>query len=267
MSGFSTEWLSLREPLDARARNPGILASAAALCAQIPAPRITDLASGTGSTLRAMQPVLPADQIWRLTDHDRTLVAAAHARAQAEFPELAVETLQVDLAHGVEPLLDDPVDLLTTSAFLDLVSAEWLDGLVAAVAARRVPFYAALTYDGRISCHPEHPLDETVRGAVNKHQYGDKGFGPALGPRAVLQAVKRFEAAGFSVAFAPSDWDAEPADTAFQEALVRGWAQAALDMGIPAGDAADWQAARLAAITGGTSRIIVSHHDFLAVPA
>ncbi len=266
MSGFSAEWLDVREPLDARARNPGILARAAALCAELSAPRITDLASGTGSTLRAMQPVLPADQVWRLTDHDRTLIETAHARAHAEFPELNVETLQADLAHGIEPLLDEPVDLLTTSAFLDLVSADWLDGLVAAVAARRIPFYAALTYDGRISCQPEHPLDDTVRAAVNRHQYGDKGFGPALGPRAVLQAVKRFEAAGFSVDFAPSDWEAEPADAAFQHALVDGWAQAALDMDVPAGEVSNWQSARRAAIADGHSHITVSHHDFLAVP-
>jgi hypothetical protein len=41
------------------------------------------------------------------------------------------------------------LDLITTSALLDLVSADWLERLTVEAAARRLPIYAALTYQGR----------------------------------------------------------------------------------------------------------------------
>ena len=50
MSGFSAEWLSLREPLDARSRSAALVAK---LRSDAPAGsrRIVDLATGTGAHL------------------------------------------------------------------------------------------------------------------------------------------------------------------------------------------------------------------------
>ena len=58
--------------------------------------------------------------------------------------------MPVDLARDLEAALDGPVDLVTTSALLDLVSDDWLERLAIEAAARRLPVYAALSYDGRI---------------------------------------------------------------------------------------------------------------------
>ena len=57
------------------------------------------------------------------------------------------------------------------------------------IAARALPVYAALTYDGRIDLSPADPLDATIASAVNAHQHTDKGFGPALGPSAAAAAI------------------------------------------------------------------------------
>jgi hypothetical protein len=55
MSGFSAEWLALREPYDRRARNSGVVE--AVLAALDPSSvKIVDLACGTGSTFRALSP-------------------------------------------------------------------------------------------------------------------------------------------------------------------------------------------------------------------
>ena len=67
MSGFSAEWLALREPYDQAARSRSVLdAVRAALCPACRGVRVTDLGCGTGSTLRAVAPLLPAHQHWRL---------------------------------------------------------------------------------------------------------------------------------------------------------------------------------------------------------
>jgi hypothetical protein len=66
MSSFSAEWLALREPYDARARDPAVLDAVVASVRGFPSMKIVDLASGTGSTLRALAPRLAARQSWVL---------------------------------------------------------------------------------------------------------------------------------------------------------------------------------------------------------
>lgn len=268
MSGFSVDWLSLREPVDARARNAEVLAALAAHFAKYERVHIADLASGTGSSLRALRDHLPAAQLWRLTDHDEALLGAARLEIARTGPAIPVEVIRCDLAAGIEGALGTETDLATTSAFLDLVSADWIDAMVAAIARRRLPFYAALTYDGRISCDPAHPLDGLVTSAVNLHQLGDKGFGPALGPQAAARAVARFEEAGYSVVSGASDWVTLARETVFQRALVSGWAEAARETGALSGPDLDvWLPARTDWIDAGYSQLTVGHVDFLALPA
>ena len=69
MSGFSAEWLALREPYDLRARNPAVLDAVAAFLKPRPSVRVVDLACGTGSTLRALSPHLPPGRTgrWSIT--------------------------------------------------------------------------------------------------------------------------------------------------------------------------------------------------------
>ena len=96
--------------------------------------------------------------------------------------------------RDLEAALDGPIDLVTTSALLDLVSAEWLERLVVETAARRLPVYAALSYDGKIALSPQDPFDSDIVAAVNRHQHGDKGFGPALGPEAAADCHRAVQA-------------------------------------------------------------------------
>ena len=83
MSGFSAEWLALREPLDVRARNREVLDAVAAAFPGQTALSIVDLGSGTGSTLRALGARLPKSQKWKLVDNDPVLLAEAFARGAA----------------------------------------------------------------------------------------------------------------------------------------------------------------------------------------
>jgi SAM-dependent methyltransferase len=266
MSGFSAEWLKMREPYDLRARNPRVLDAVIAFLEPLSPARIVDLACGTGSTLRALGSHLPARQNWKLIDNDLGLLARAKAMPLAKGA--AVTPTPLDLNRDLEAALDGPVDLVAASALLDLVSDAWLDRLAVEIAARSIPLYAALSYDGRIEFTPHDPLDAEIIAAVNAHQRTDKGFGPALGPAAAAFAIARFEALGYSVVHGPSDWTMRPDDRDMQTEILTGWASAAHDIGaLPFADTTAWLARRRRFVAAGHSSLHVGHVDFFATPS
>jgi len=257
---FSAAWLALREPLDLRARHRGVLQHAATALAGRHAVTIVDLACGTGATRRALGPHLRMHQSWRLFDNDLSLLAKVP-------PAANVQVRALDLVCDLEAALDGPVDLVTTSALLDLVSFSWLERLVIEVAARKVPLYAALTYDGRVDFTPEYSRDAAVIAAVNSHQRGDKGFGPALGPLGARTAVECLQRVGYRVEVGASDWLLREGDLVIQEAMLSGWARAASETGeISHEAAAEWLVSRRSALASMRSRIRVGHQDLLAWP-
>jgi hypothetical protein len=225
---------------------------------------IVDLACGTGANVRALGPLIKARQDWRLTDNDLSLLARV---PPSDSPQITVTTVPVDLNRDLEAALDGPIDLVTTSALLDLVSDEWLQRLAVEAAARRLPVYAALSYDGRVVFDPADESDAAVIAAVNAHQRTDKGFGPALGPAAAQAAAERFERVGYSLVQGEADWVFEPRDRAIQTEVLSGWAAAARATGnVPLADVVGWLTRRRDLVAAGRSSIRVGHRDLFARP-
>jgi hypothetical protein len=265
MSSFSHEWLALREPYDARARNLPVLDAVVAAIADRPSIAIVDLACGTGATLRAISSRLPRRQDWRLVDNNLSLLA----RAAPSVPVAGqhATAVPIDIACDLEAALDGPLDLVVTSAFLDLVSADWLDRFTTEAAVRALPVYAALTYDGRAEFEPPDPLDARMIAVVNIHQRRDKGFGPALGPTAAPAAITRFRALQYAVVKGTSDWQFGPRDKAIQSEFIGGWATAAHETDqLSAEEIITWVARRRDYLRSGCSSMRVGHVDFFARP-
>jgi hypothetical protein len=265
MSGFSAKWLGLREPYDLSARNRAVLEAVFDLLEGRPSVAIVDLACGTGSTFRALSPRIKARQDWRLVDNDLSLLARVPPSSP---PGINVTTVPVDLNRDLEAAFDRAADLVTTSALLDLVSDDWLNRLAVEAAVRRLPVYAALSYDGRAELAPADPLDRRIVDAVNRHQRTDKGFGPALGPSAAQVAVATFERAGYAMTHGLADWDFGPSDRDMQTEVLSGWAAAAREIGDPPlPEIVDWLTRRCDWIAAGRSSVRVGHVDLLARPA
>lgn len=263
MSGFTTDWLDLREPADRAARDPGLIAGAAAIARRLERPVVVDLGCGTGSGMRALDPALPTDRLWRLIDHDRRLLDEARRRAGAD-PDLRFH--EAGLAD-IEALPLAGAALVTASALFDLVSEAWLARFADRLAALRAPLYAALTYDGRVRWAPEHPLDGAMAEALDRHQRTDKGFGPALGPDATARMEMILAERGFASRTASSPWRIGPDQAALQVELARGFAGAATELGAPApGRIADWLAFRTDAAGSSASGVLIGHLDLLAEP-
>ncbi|WP_185985114.1 class I SAM-dependent methyltransferase [Aureimonas mangrovi] len=256
MTGFALDWLALREPADAAARAPQLLAMARHYLEGVPEGSVVDLGSGTGSTMRAFGETSAG---WTLVDHDPALLAAARsmlgARDDATF-------LEADL-RDLDALPLEGASLVTASALFDLVSADWLAEFAGRLVRERTALYAALSYDGTMVWEEQHELDAVVVEAFNAHQAGDKGFGAALGPKAGEQLVSHFVAGGFAVGVDDSTWRLEPGDlyTAFVEGVVDAVSQTGrCDLDV----LAQWRAFRLDRARSGLCT--VGHVDVLAVP-
>ena len=248
---FSIDWLALRDPADRAARDTALLQHAAAEAG--PEPLVVDLGCGTGATWHALAPLLPEKTRWRLVDNDPVLIEIAREITGGE-----TECVVADLGD-LDALPLDGATLVTASALLDLMPESWLASF-----ARRLdtPFYAALSYDGRMEWTPPDPRDAAVTLAFNRHQRGDKGLGPALGPNAADRAEALFAARGFAVHRGDSPWRLGPDMAELQRELTRGIAAAVAETGLAETDG--WYAVRHDAAARTTC--FVGHLDVLAVP-
>lgn len=247
--------------------------------------RILDLATGTGANLRYLAPRLGGDQEWLLTDRDRDLLDALPAamaawagacgyRLHGKADATAVtgpgfrcrwRRLQIDLARDLGRLPIEGHRLVTASALLDLVSAGWVEALSAGVRAAGASVLFALTFDGRLECTPALADDAWVFGLLNRHQRTDKGFGPALGPTAAARAAAALARRGYRVECRSSDWRIAPAESALQEALLRGCVEAARALEPGAARRLEaWWHERMESLGRGESRILVGHRDLAA---
>ncbi|MCF3932076.1 class I SAM-dependent methyltransferase [Acuticoccus sp. M5D2P5] len=263
MSGFSTDWLTLRAAADARARSADLIARAARhIEATGGACRVVDLGAGTGATLRALTEHLPRPQSWTLVDADPGLLAEAERRSHG-LEGVTMETRALDLVAAPVPW-DEPPDLVTASALFDIGSAAFIARLAESLAAAQVPLLAMLTYDGRIALSPSHPLDAAMIDAFNAHQRGLKSFGKAAGPDAVPLLEAALRKHGFDVELRDTPWRLERAtDGALIDATLDGWAGAAAEILPDRSEAiAQWRAARI----GTTERLMIGHTDILALP-
>ena len=288
MSGFSADWLALREPFDTAARAQADAVAAIAAGWLGPAPRrVVDLACGTGANLRALAPRLGRGQHWRLVDHDAALLAAlpdalrawgrgcGYRVAVGEGGTLAIDgpgfdatvaCQALDLARDLPALAVPDGALLTASALLDLVSAPWLDALITQAAGAGATLLFALSVDGRVDWQPTDAGDEAVQAAFAAHQRRDKGFGPALGTAAVAEALARLGAAGWLTQTARSDWRIDGARSpAMLQALIDGTAAAALEQAPGLREAVlSWRQRRTA--QRHATRLLVGHLDLAARP-
>lgn len=290
-SQFTADWLTLREPLDRGARAVALTHRLAEMLPRDRGLSLVDLGCGTGANLRTLAPCLPVPQTWRCIDRDPLLLRElpnrtrpwAEAAGLVQRWEDADETILSldapegfryrvelelrDLAATVEDLDFRGVDVVTCAALMDLVSLEWL----AVVAKRAVQagavMLAALTITGEVAFFPEDPLDAEMLDLVRRHQRGDKGFGPALGPAAPQAMTEVFEALGYQVDTQPSVWEAGAETVRLQRAVIEDHARAAAALAPDRREmVAAWRDARLMATERGRGRLRVGHIDLLAHP-
>ena len=255
MSGFSADWLALREAADHRSRNPALEGAVVGWLAgrvrggagAVRPVRIVDIGCGTGSNLRALAPKIAGPQEWTLVDYDPALLEAAR-QALAAWADVAADTgpglslsksgrmisvqfRQADLQKELGAGLAGKPDLVTASAFFDLCSSAFIERFASTIVASGAGFYTVLTYNGEQHWQPADPADSLINHAFHAHQTIDKGFGPAAGPDAAAALRTAFERAGYRVHEAQSPWILASCDRSLTRALAAGVAQAVVETG------------------------------------
>ncbi len=279
MSGFSAEWLALREPADAQARNNVLATELAERLAGSDALRFADLGCGTGSNLRAIALALPpgAHQSWRLFDHDPALLKAARdalcnwadsSEASGDGVQLTKQGRHLNVEFCIANLEADvdevpqAGEIITASAFFDLASEGWILRFAKAAAKVCAPIYTVLTYNGVEEWFPPHSADSPMLAAFHAHQGRDKGFGPAAGPRAAQILSTALMTEGYSVRSEDSPWRLGAGEQPLIETLADGSASAVSELKLFDDGAIDaWRESRRHAIS-----CVIGHTDLLAWP-
>ena len=261
MTDFDATWLSLREPADRAARDDELVAMLASHCRSLTDCAVLDLGCGTGSTWRALNEALPRAARWTLVDQDQRLLDAAARlvgeRETIQFHQQDIRELaQLPLAKGV---------VVTASALFDLCSENYVASLIERIASDGCPLYAALNFNGVIRWTIPHALDATVQADFNRHQQTDKGFGPALGPKATQSLADHLTAARYAVHIANSPWLMSAEQSALQRAFLGGLRQPLIEMGsLSASQIEEWFAFRFEMIEADGCVCEVGHSDLLA---
>lgn len=248
MTGFSRDWLRLREPADIAARNHNIASAVSARFALRETVFAVDLGCGTGANLRATCSLLPNNQTWRLVDSDEALLRAArdelsawadsaetagpHLHLKKGYATIWVEFACLDLATELDAALAGLPALVTASALFDLTSEAFIRRVARRCADLNAAFYTVLTYNGIQRWSPHRPADNQLTSAFHNHQMRDKGFGPAAGPMAPSHLADQFRLNGYSVLEGESPWNLGRNDRMLIDELVRGHAMAAGETGL-----------------------------------
>ncbi|NTJ43924.1 class I SAM-dependent methyltransferase [Agrobacterium larrymoorei] len=264
MSGFDKNWLALREPVDRAARSETVAGEFVSFLESADVPNtVLDIGSGTGSTYRTLSTRLSPDTRWRLVDYDAVLLEEARRRIN---PSALVEFHQQDLNDFDDRLLDR-VSAVTASALFDLCSAEFCAAFVKTLARNGNALYAALNYNGTMEWTISHPLDEEVVKDFNQHQVSNKGFGPALGPKATDYLVETCKANGFECFTGDSPWRMDGGTRELQSAFLNGLRTPLKEVGrLSDKDFEGWLDFRLSHIGVESSICTVGHTDLLSLP-
>jgi SAM-dependent methyltransferase len=265
---FSPEWLALREPADAAARAADLLDPVRERLAGVERPVIRDLGCGTGSMARWLAPLLDGPQHWVLYDQDPALLdRATESIATASLPApVTASAVQADVTALTAADLAG-ADLITTSALLDLLTADEVDRLAAACVEAGCPALLTLSVTGRVDLDPVEDLDADLAAAFNAHQRRSTGGRRLLGPDAVEATAGAFGKLSVPVRVSPSPWRLGSAAGALTAEWLRGWVGAACEQE-PAlvGPSNGYLERRLDAIAAGELGVLVHHSDLLADP-
>ena len=176
MHKFNNDWLFYREKIDSISRNKKIIEKINRYFKDYKILSIADLGCGTGSNYRYMYPKIKVKQKWDMIDISFESIK--------EFKKITANTNKIininykkfDLIKDIKKFKFENYDLITGSAYLDIMPKEWFYEFKKQNLNTKV-IYFSINYDGYFKFYPKHKDDEYVLQLFNKDQESDKGIG------------------------------------------------------------------------------------------
>lgn len=264
----ASDWLSLRRPADATAREaarPAIARLDAHVKSQLApeqAARVIDIGAGTGANLAWLAPRLTVRQRWTLIDRDEDLLNEVPQHRSSDRV-VDVQRLALDLSELDDVLVDDGPTLVTCTAVLDVLTETQVRSLAALLARRRAAVLFSLSVSGEVDFQPALDLDGSIGEAFNSHQ---RRSGLA-GPRATALAAQVLSASGFDVEVIDTPWVLGPGSEALIERYLTDRVASAVAQDPSLQPAAgEWLETRRAQLRDGNLAFRVGHQDLMALP-
>ncbi|RMB60341.1 class I SAM-dependent methyltransferase [Tessaracoccus antarcticus] len=266
----ASDWLSLRRAADETARQASV-AALPALDAHLssrlgPGTAVTvcDLGAGTGANMAWLAPRLAVRQRWTLVDRDEDLLhqvpTAAPSDAVLGVRRIAaeLEDLQHDDAAGT------PADLVTCSAFLDVLTVGQVRELAAFVARIGAAALFSLSVTGVVRMDPVLELDSRLNDVFNAHQVRHG----LAGPGATAVAAQVLCSNGFTVGLIETPWVLGAQQAPLVERYLSDRVAAVIDHD-PAlvEPSRDWLGLRMSQLRDGLLSLRVGHTDLVALPS
>ena len=182
MHEFQNKWLNLRETVDRNSRNERILYLINEFFKNKKNIRIVDLGSGAGSNYRFLKSRLLNNQYWSFVDisHQSTNYFKKNIKLSSKIKKTNFKI--VDVINNLEKINFNDYNLVTGSAFLDILPKTWFKNFHKLNLDTEIVYFA-LNYNGNFKFFPKHKDDKKILNIFNKDQKSDKGIGEvAVGP-------------------------------------------------------------------------------------
>lgn len=206
---------TMKEAADLRARSRDVLDSLAGWFEARREITIIDVAPGIGETLRAVAPLLPADQTWTLLAPDEKSEAALRDHLLRWSPatadtgdvlklekhgiRIAARVLRHDAAGGGLLPLTEGANLIVAGSDLLRFPEGALRHLAQVAETRAATVYMSCVYDGRIRFSPHNAMDSAMTAAFHRALMRDTGHGAAAAQVAASTLSEQLTLSGHSV--------------------------------------------------------------------
>tara|TARA_Y100000991_G_scaffold140176_1_gene105653 strand:+ start:692 stop:1480 length:789 start_codon:yes stop_codon:yes gene_type:complete len=260
MHEFQNKWLNLRETVDRNSRNKRILYLINKFFKNKKNIRIVDLGSGAGSNYRFLKSRLLNNQYWSFVDisHQSTNYFKKNIKLSSKIKKTNFKI--VDVINNLEKINFNDYNLVTGSAFLDILPKTWFKNFHKLNVDTEIVYFA-LNYNGNFKFFPKHKDDKRILNIFNKDQKSDKGIGEvAVGPDCTELINKVFKRTHKTYVL-DSTWDVSK-NYEFQIYFLN-FCREIIQKNKLNFD--DWLKFRLKSIKEKNSRFILNNTDFLAI--
>lgn len=217
------DWLSLRYPLDATARNRHLEVQALSQLSAGEALRVLDLGAGAGANIGYYRRLLPSATQWWLVERDAALLKQLPRFIEGMGEEggniipKAIHPLRGNFLDPDCPVYSHSFDLVLANAVFDLLSVNQFQRLLQlfrrAWGKHSPLFLFTLNLDQGLRFNPTDKENEYWCRRYEEHMHRPQNFGRAMAAHCGQWMERLFLENGFKVESGSSAWEISPQQT------------------------------------------------------